>query len=156
MTKLERKLADLRETVDEIVRQYQLLDAAVAGGPHVELSCQELRVVEWLGDEGPKMMRELAEFLGLAVNSVTSLVDHLEEKEIVRRLRSEADRRIVRVELTDGRGRVVFEAARREMLTILRGMLTALTDEEQDIFLVLFRKIARAARAQAQKLATPA
>jgi DNA-binding MarR family transcriptional regulator len=156
MTKLERKLADLRETVGEIVRQNQVLDAAVAGGPHVELSCQELRVVEGLGDEGPKMMRELAGRLGLAVNSVTTLIDNLEAKGVVRRLRSDEDRRVVRVELTAARGRATYEAAVREKTSILRGMLTALTDEEQDIFLVLFRKIARAARAEAQKVAVPA
>jgi MarR family 2-MHQ and catechol resistance regulon transcriptional repressor len=116
---------------------------------------QECRVVEYLGEEGPHMMRQLAEFLSLAVNSVTTLVDNLEKKGIVRRQRSEEDRRVVRVELTDA-GKVAFEAAFEEKLRLLRSMLNALTEDEQEICMVLFRKIARGGRSQVQKLATSA
>jgi MarR family transcriptional regulator, organic hydroperoxide resistance regulator len=98
------------------------------------------------------MMRELAEFLLLAVNSVTSTVDNLEKKHLVRRQRSEEDRRIVHVGLTDV-GRNVYNAAVEEKLSLLRGMLAPLTEDEQEIFMVLFRKIARAGRSQVDRMA---
>ena len=41
-------------------------------------------------------------------------------------------------------------------MRLLRSMLRALTEDEQEIFLVLFRKIARAGRSQVQKIASPA
>src|SRR5215475_6936405 len=98
MSPLDRRAADLRDAVQDIMKQFQCVNAAAANGPHVELNMQELRVVEFIGNEGPKMMRELAEYLALAVNSVTSIVDGLEHKGLVRRQRSEEDRRVVRVE----------------------------------------------------------
>ena len=152
MSPLDRKVADLRDLVAETVRQHQVVDEAVANGPHIDLTCPELRLAEYLGDGGPRIMRELAEFMGLAVNSITSLIDNLEKKQIVRRQRSEEDRRVVRVELTDA-GKVAYEAAVKEKMRFLRGILGALTDEEQDIFIVLFRKIARAGRSQMQEMA---
>jgi len=155
MTLLDRKATELRDVVEDILHQFQIVDAAVADGPHVDLSCKELRVVEHLGDHCPRMMRELAEFLLLAVNSVTSTVDNLERKGIVRRLRSDADRRVIRVELTDA-GSAAYQAAVKEKLQLLRSMLNALTEDEQEIFMVLFRKIARAGRSQAQKMASSA
>ena len=62
-----------------------MIDAAAANGPHADLSMQEMRVVEQLGDAGPTMMKELAEYMLLAVNSVTSLVDKLEKQGLLRR-----------------------------------------------------------------------
>ncbi len=151
MSHLDRRTADLRQLVDEVLCQFRKVDASAACGPHEELNAQELRLVEHLGDKGPRMMRELAEHLGLAVNSVTSVVDNLEKKKgLVRRRRSETDRRVVHVELTDA-GRRACEAALAEKSQLLRGMLAALNDDEQEIFMVLFRKIARAGWAHVRK-----
>src|SRR5689334_8518600 len=126
MASLDRKADELRLLVGNIVEQFRLLDAVAAEGPHVELSCQELTLVEHLGDSGPRMMRELAEFLRLAVNSVTSIADKMEAKGIVRRRRSEEDRRVVHVELTDA-GHEAYRAAVAEKMRLLRSMLRALT-----------------------------
>lgn len=151
MSTFPQRLNDLRELVVEIVCQMKFVDEVAANGPHLDLSMQELRVVEHLGDRGPKMMKELAEFLKLAVNSVTTLVDHLEKRELVRRVRSEEDRRVVRVELAP-LGTQTYQGAANERDQVLRGMLKSLTEDEQEIFLILFRKIARAGRSQVQKL----
>jgi MarR family 2-MHQ and catechol resistance regulon transcriptional repressor len=151
MTSLDRKAADLRQLVQDIVIQFQSLNAAIANGPHVELNMQELRVIELLGTEGPRMMREIAEFLKVAVNSVTSIVDHLEQKELVRRQRSDEDRRVVRVELTDA-GEAMYHSMTDVNLRFLRSMLRSLTDDEQEVFMDLFRKIASAGRTQVQKI----
>ena len=154
MTARDRKANDLRSLVEDILYQFRVLDANSANGPHIDLSEKELRVIEYLGDTGPRMMRELAEYLFLAVNSVTTTVDNLEARGLVRRQRSEEDRRVVRVGLTD-EGRKVCAAAVGEKLSLLRRMLGALTEDEQEIFMVLFRKIARAGRERARRRAGP-
>jgi DNA-binding MarR family transcriptional regulator len=155
MSDLDRKVSELRHLVGEIIFQVGTVNAAVCHGPHAELSAQELLLVEYLGDSGPRMMRELAEYLRLAVNSLTTIVDKLEHKGMARRQRSDEDRRIVRVELTDS-GREVYDGAVEEKKHFLRGMLTTLTEDEQEIFLVLFRKIARSGRSQVQKMSSSA
>lgn len=135
--------AELRDLVQHFLQRFRIVDAAAANAPHADLSMQELRVVERLGDAGPTMMKELAEYMLLAVNSVTSLVDKLEGQGLVRRLRSNEDRRVVHVELTDS-GRAAYRAAVNEKLSLLRLMLGGLDPAEQETFMTLFRKIARA------------
>jgi DNA-binding MarR family transcriptional regulator len=155
MSPLDRRAADLHDLVQDILKQFQYVNATAANGPHVELNMQELRVVEFLGNEGPKMMRELAQHLSVAVNSMTSIVDNLEHKKLVRRHRSEEDRRVVRVELTDT-GREIYQSLVEVNLRLFRTMLGALTEDEQEIFMVLFRKIARAGRTQVHQIASSA
>ena len=142
MTHLDKKAADLQNVMQDIMKQFKCADVAAASGPHAELNMQELGIVELLGNGGPRMMREVADFLNVAVNSVTTIVDGLETKKLVHRNRSDQDRRIVRVELTEG-GRAVYREAREMKFRMLRSMLGALTEDEQEIFMVLFRKIAR-------------
>ena len=155
MTPLDRRAADLQDVVQDILKQFQCVNAAAANGPHVGLNMQELRVVEFLGIEGPRMMRELAEHLAVAVNSMTSIVDSVESKGLVRRQRSEEDRRVIRVELTDA-GREIYQSLVEVNLRLFRTMLGALTEDEQEIFMVLFRKIARAGRSQIHQLPSSA
>ena len=155
MKPLDRRAADMQDVVRDILKQFQSVNAAAANGPHVELNMQELRVVEFLGNEGPRMMRELAEHLTVAVNSMTSIVDNLERKQLVRRQRSEEDRRVIRVELTDA-GRDIHQSLVEVNLRLFRSMLGVLTEDEQEIFMVLFRKIARAGRSQVHQIASSA
>jgi DNA-binding MarR family transcriptional regulator len=155
MTSLDRRAADLQEVVQDILKQFQCVNTTAANAPHAELNMQELHLVEFLGNEGPRMMRELAERLSVAVNSVTSIVDNLEAKGLVRRHRSEEDRRVIRVELTPS-GHETHQFLVKEQLRLFRSMLGALTDDEQEIFMVLFRKIARAGRSQVRKISSSA
>ena len=66
----------------------------VAHQPHGELSIPEVHILEFLGDGTSCMMRKLAEYLLVAVNTVTTIVDKLEQKKLVRRERDDSDRRI--------------------------------------------------------------
>src|SRR4051812_40967992 len=141
MMSLDHRAADLQDVVQDILKQFQSVNAAAANGPHVELNMQELRIVEFLGNEGPRMMRELAEHLTVAVNSMTSIVDGLERKDLARRQRSAEDRRVIRVELTEA-GQVMYRSIADVNSRLFRSMLGALTEDEQEIFMVLFRKIA--------------
>lgn len=151
MSRLDRRAADLQALIQDILERFHSVNATAANGPHVALNMQELRVVEFLGNEGPRMMRQLAEYLTVAVNSMTSIADSLEQKGLVRRQRSDEDRRVVRVELTDS-GRDIHHSLTEVHLQLFRTMLRALTEDEQEIFMVLFRKIARASLDHVQRV----
>ncbi len=152
MKPLERKAADLRDIFRALVKHFKLVNTAAANNAsHDRLNMQELRVVEFIGENGPKIMRELAEELGVAVNTVTGIVDELEEMNLVSRQKSPKDRRIIRVELTES-GRSTFQEATDLTRRFMGNMLESLTEEEQEIFMVLFRKIARGAGSGAKAL----
>ena len=138
--RLEKRTAELGEVVRRIVQRFETANLAAANGPHAELTMQETRVVEMLGDSGSQMMRAVADYLGLAVNTMTTLADNLERKGLLKRVRSDADRRVIHVELTDT-GRQASQSVHEIKAKFHREMLAVLTEEEQAILLVLLRKI---------------
>jgi DNA-binding MarR family transcriptional regulator len=89
-----------------------------------DVSVVQTRLLGVLRDRRPTM-NELARFLGLDKSSVTGLVDRAERRGLVSRVPSAADRRSVRVGLTDqGRALVAsvaegFEADVTQVLGLL-------------------------------------
>ena len=155
MDSLDQRANDFGLIVRDILKQFIHLHDAAGGGPQANLGHQDLRAVEHLGEFGPQMMRSMSEHLGMAVNSITHLVDNLEHKELAHRTRSEVDRRVVNVALTD-QGQQVYAAATQAKFQFHRAILSALTEDEQEILLVLFRKIAREGWKQVEKLSANA
>lgn len=156
MSDLESRAKTFGNVVRDILKQFQVLHSPTACGasgigPHANLGHQDIRVLEYLGDSGPQMMRSVAEHLGLAVNSTTSIVDSLEQKGIAQRTRSSTDRRVIYVELTES-GRSVYSSVSEAKLQFHRALLGALSEDEQEILLVLFRKIAREGVQQVERL----
>lgn len=85
-------------------RSTQAFDDAV--GRAIGLNPTDLRGLDWLVD-GPKSAGEISVGTGLSSAATTDLIDRLERKGFVRRVRDDADRRRVLVEMTaDGRNRV--------------------------------------------------
>ena len=85
-------------------RSTQAFDDAV--GRALGLNSADLRGLDWLVD-GPKSAGELSKGTGLSSAATTALVDRLERKGFVQRVRDSGDRRRVLVEMTEeGRERV--------------------------------------------------
>lgn len=107
------------------------------------LSAQEIQVLLTCGRHGPCIMSEISDEIHLSLSSVTGIVDKLEGKKLVRRDRSNEDRRIVQVELTD-EGRRLHKLALDGHIQFAHSMLKALDPQEQDVLVKLFRKVAEA------------
>lgn len=145
MNSLDQDAADLLELVQGVLIPLQCVNAGVANGRRADLSVHQLELLAFLGKEGPRMMRELAEHLHADVTSALRLVYDLENKWLVRRHRSEEDGRIVYVELAEP-GREIYQSLAQLKLRLFRTMLDALTEEEEEILLGLFGKIADTGR----------
>jgi DNA-binding MarR family transcriptional regulator len=87
-------------------RSADALDDAVAA--RLGLNRTDLRCLDWLAD-GPKSAGQLAEATGLSTAATTTLLDRLEGKGLVRRMRDTADRRKVQVEMTGAGQRLTAE-----------------------------------------------
>ena len=79
-------------------RSTQAFDDEV--GRVLDLNPVDLRCLDWL-TEGPMPASRLAEATGLSSAATTSMIDRLERKGFVRRVRHDADRRQVLVELSE-------------------------------------------------------
>jgi DNA-binding MarR family transcriptional regulator len=126
-------------------RSTQAFDDAI--GRALGLNPTDLRGLDWLVD-GPKSAGELSAGTGLSSAATTTLIDRLERKGFVQRVRDPGDRRRVLVEMTaDGGARVgryygplveegsaLFGGATNEQLAQMRDWLVAareLTDRHR-------------------------
>ncbi|NTU70679.1 MAG: MarR family transcriptional regulator [Coriobacteriia bacterium] len=90
--------------------------------------------------DGPLRMTALAERMQTSQASLTGIVDRLEERGHVARVRSSEDRRVVEVEITESG---VAELARtRDLFSAkLEAKLKPLTDSERTAFLATLRTL---------------
>lgn len=145
MKAIDRRAAEFRALQEGIIARLRNLDLTAMGDLSKALTVQEFRSLEFLAAAKPRKTKELAEYLGLAINTVTDVVDALERRGLAQRRRDDADRRVVRVVLTEA-GRDAAETVARGYLDIYRTYLSALSAEEQETLLALYRKIAGVGR----------
>jgi DNA-binding MarR family transcriptional regulator len=93
---------------------------------------------------GPQETRRLARFQRVSKPTIVSCVNTLERAGLVRRERSVADRRLVRVALT-AKGRRLIERAQAAWHERERAIAGALTSQEQRLLASLLRRLGRAA-----------
>lgn len=65
-----------------------------------KLTPQRTRILARLKDQGPQIMSELGEYLGVSATNVTALVDGLEKEGLVARKPHPSDRRATVIEIT--------------------------------------------------------
>jgi DNA-binding MarR family transcriptional regulator len=98
----QRRRQELIATIGTATQAFQrstdAFDDAVA--QRLGLNRTDLRCLDWLFD-GPKTAGQLAAATGLSTAATTTLVDRLERRGLVQRVRDAADRRKVLVEMTE-------------------------------------------------------
>ena len=107
-----------------------------------DLSLTEFHVIAAIGVKNTLKMSDIAPKLGITVGTLTISINNLLKKNYVIRERSETDRRVVYVSLTD-QGNAAFhhhEAFHKEMIDFT---LNALSETESDILTKSFFKIIR-------------
>jgi DNA-binding MarR family transcriptional regulator len=98
------------------------------------------------GADEPLSQSAIAERLLVTGASVSSLVDTLERRGLVRRVRSASDRRIALVELTEA-AYPVIDAFLAEVTTLHAHEFAGLDDEERETLVTLLAKVAAAIQA---------
>lgn len=141
MSDLEARAIELKKSLDVIMSHFKSINAAGVSG---ELSLQELKIIDYIGQRETCIMRQVSEFSQVAVSTMTGLIDKLEEKGLVKRERNDEDRRIVRVLLT-GKGQKMYDTNFQNYLQLSRSMLESLDTDEQNMYLEITKKIARSA-----------
>ncbi len=95
-----------------ISNNYRVLhrDAEKALNP-TGLSLAELRILHMLNESGPLPMRKLTDGILITPGAMTGLIDGLEDKGFVERIRSKYDRRIIMIKNTS-KGEPILKKAR--------------------------------------------
>ncbi|MBD2519896.1 winged helix-turn-helix transcriptional regulator [Nostoc sp. FACHB-973] len=130
LTRCIAALADLFE-----VAQQSLGEAA-------NLSKQECRVINVVGQSQSLIMREISERSGLSITNTTGIVEKLVKKGYLRRERSDEDRRIVRICLTP-EGEKIYAMEVENYRKVSQAIMNALDEQEQQQMLRMMKKATR-------------
>ena len=113
---LNRTLDYLEKIVREDVKQYGL-------------NITEFAVLELLYNKGDQQIHRIRERVLIASSSISYVVDKLEEKGCVTRIRNQQDKRIINASLTQQGRRIMDEIFPKHAETI-QSTFSILTDEE--------------------------
>ncbi len=108
-----------------------------------DISMSHLHLMSLLESHGPIPMGRVAELLEVGLPTVTGLVSRMEERGLVRRTHTSADRRVVLVELSSGGA----EQLRELQLMRRSRMATAIADldpDQREALLTSIRALRRA------------
>ncbi|MFQ5569175.1 MAG: MarR family winged helix-turn-helix transcriptional regulator [Rhodothermales bacterium] len=131
------------QTFARLLRRMGVLFTQIASqqsSAHETFSKQELLAVDVLGVRGSCRMGEMAGHLGVVQSAVTPLIDRLEDRNIVRRIRSREDRRVWLVTLTES-GLELYADQEKLYRTIAAEMLASLDEADQDTLIALMDRI---------------
>jgi len=95
------------------------------------LSIMEYRILKTLNNEGPQPMIKLAEANLITQGWVTSIVDKLEEKGLVNRIRSQEDRRVINIVVTE-RGKAFYREIKELHEKLIINTLEFLSAQDMD------------------------
>lgn len=107
-------------------------------------SLSDFAVLEVLMHKGSLPVNTIGEKVLLTSGSITTAVQRLEKRGLVRRERSQGDARVVLVHLTD-EGRQMIEKAFVEHATNVDDLFVEFSDEERTQFAGLMRKLGQRA-----------
>ncbi|MBA4602643.1 MarR family winged helix-turn-helix transcriptional regulator [Thermoactinomyces mirandus] len=98
---------------------------------HFPVTPPQLTALLLLRDEGDLTIGELSQKMFLACSTMTDMIDRMEKNGVVKRVKDENDRRVVRIHLLDKGRQIIHEvlAARRQYLA---NVLSHLSYEETE------------------------
>ena len=138
----EEMIETLRQGIDALVREFKIADVVQPsdGGPLLNPS--DVQTLMYVEEHDGCIARDLANFLGVPPTSVTTIVDRLVRREYLSRGRTENNRRVVILSLTDA-GREVMEQILEEQRRHCSAMLAILEPTERDQFVAQISDIAK-------------
>jgi MarR family transcriptional regulator, organic hydroperoxide resistance regulator len=135
----------------ETLFRRMMLNHKLAEEPEIEISREEIRAIIILDSQHRMTMSRLAESLDVPLSTATHTVDRLVSKRLVERNRSEEDRRVVEVQMSEygSKLQAVFRDKRK---VVARSWLEPLSGDEREAFLKLMAKITLLAKPGAEEL----
>jgi len=118
----------------------ELEERNICKGKFANVTLNEIHVIEAIGAEDSKNMSTVARALGVTTGTLTIAVNSLVKKGLVDRVRSEEDRRVVLVCLTD-LGKEAFRRHNRFHEKMVGEVTENLTDEEAEVLLEALTKL---------------
>lgn len=119
-------LVKLFRNIEDIEEQ------AIRTEEYKDMTTNDARVIEAIGMEGQKNMTTVAKALHVTTGTLTISINSLVKKSYVERVRSEEDRRVVLVSLTE-KGKKAFLHHKRFHEQMIDAIVEQLSEEEKSV-----------------------
>lgn len=107
----------------------------------LEYTKNELFALLFLYRYNDANMTQIAEYINAPLNTATGVITRLEKKQMIERIRSNEDRRIVLITLTD-KAKDVLEKEKNKIIDYGTRIFGTLTSEEKMAALSIYQKVA--------------
>ncbi|MDE7247113.1 MAG: MarR family transcriptional regulator [Lachnospiraceae bacterium] len=133
----------LNEVLVKLFRDINTLEErAIRTEEYKDVTSNDMHVIEAIGPEGTKNMTSVARELEVTTGTLTISVNSLVKKGYVDRTRSEEDRRVVLISLSD-KGHKAYLHHRKFHEEMIDAVLKDLTEEEQQALEKALSKLTR-------------
>lgn len=105
-----------------------------------DLSITEMHTIEAIGMYRKKTTSEVAKELSITVGTLTTAINRLVKKGYVERIRSEDDRRVVKLGLTK-KGKLLFRVHQYFHRQMIKQVLKDMNDEEEEVLLKALKNL---------------
>ena len=128
---------DPKETINDILVNLfneilKLEEEAIITEEFKDITNNDMHIIEAIGLSGENTMSAVAKKLNITAGSLTTSVNALVNKKYVKRQRSEEDRRVVFLDLTE-KGKRAYEHHREYHRQMTEAVLARLNDEEVSV-----------------------
>ena len=121
----------LNEVLVRLFRNINIIEErAICSGEYKDVTANDMHVIEAVDMEGARNMTSVAKTLGVTTGTLTIAVNSLVKKGYVERVRSEEDRRVVLISLSE-KGRKAYLPHQRFHEQMIEAIVEELSAEEQ-------------------------
>lgn len=134
-----------RETLNRILVHLfndilKVEEKSLSKGPYKELTMTDMHTIEAIGFNHQRNMSSIAKDLSITVGTLTIAINHLVKKGYVERIRSNKDRRVVLVSLTQ-KGKAAFRHHIAFHDRMVEKIISQLEDEELKVLVRSLQKV---------------
>jgi DNA-binding MarR family transcriptional regulator len=134
------QIETLRLSIDALVRVFRITDSPALGPDMPKLNPPDMQALLFVARNPECIAADVSAFLGVVPTTTSALVDRLVRQDLMLRTRTEANRRVVLLRLTEMGEEVVRQIVAQQD-DHCRIMLEALSETEREAFLMAARKI---------------
>ncbi len=132
----------LDEGIAALLQRFKLEPSIVAGSPYADLHVNDVGLLVMISGTETWSVRKIAQSLGAPISTISSALDRLEQRDLIRRERLPGDRRVVHISMTTTGDRLVAKIRTNQVETC-RSMLTRLDGSDRKALIRLVTLLAQ-------------
>lgn len=138
-SQLEHDVKQLQDHLYELTEVYRKHQQYIK--TRYKISSLDMEIIQFIVLQGPKKMKEIGDHFQIKLSTLTSIIDKIENKKLVKRVNSKDDRRVVYLE-TSRKGKNLYDQYHMYLGMMAKEMRESMNEGEFLGFLSGLKKMA--------------